>query len=73
MTSDTMEEVHAFAAEEDDDVVATTTRAGFMLGFGLGAAFEVGFNCGLEMPPLASATAGSATGVSARITLTAWS
>ena len=39
-----------------------------MLGFGLGAAFEVGFNCGLEVPALASATADSTTGVSARIT-----
>ena len=46
--SDTIDEVHAADAEEDEDVVATTTRAGFTLGLGLGAIFEVAFNGGIS-------------------------
>ena len=47
-TSDTIDEVHAADAEEDEDVVATTTRTGFTLGLGLGADLEVAINGGIS-------------------------
>ena len=49
-----MEEVRAIPAGEAAlEVVATTTRAGLMLGFGLGEGFEVGLSRGLASSPSA--------------------
>ncbi len=44
--SETIEDTHAFDDEDGVAVVATTTLAGFALGFGLGATFVVGINRG---------------------------